>query len=126
MADVKSAYACSLCKKQFSNPLFLIKHVDLRHPTTSSSENDQYSEQTLTKIPVLDDKGTETETINTVSIENSMVIENEASCDTLETDNNINENQSGKLSHLETNIDNENTNNHFKFVDINDILRYEQ
>ena len=124
MADIKSAYTCSLCKKQFGNPLFLIKHVDLRHPKTSSSENEQFSEKTPTKISVPDDKGTET--INTVSIENSMILENEAKCDILETDNNININQLANISHLETTSDNENTNNHFKFVDINDILRYEQ
>ena len=78
MADVKSAFACALCKKQFSNPLFLIKHVDLRHPTASSSKNDEFSEQTPVKIAVPDEKGTETEAINTVSIDNSLVIENEA------------------------------------------------
>ena len=107
MADVKSAFACALCKKQFSNPLFLIKHVDLRHPTASSSKNDEFSEQTSIKIAVPDEKGTET--INTVSLENSLVIENEAQSDTLETI-----------------IDDENTNHHFQLVDINEILRYEQ
>ena len=35
MRNLKSAFACAICKKEFYNPSLLIKHVEVRHPNSS-------------------------------------------------------------------------------------------
>ena len=35
MRNLKSAFACAICKKEFYNPSLLIKHVEVRHPNLS-------------------------------------------------------------------------------------------
>ena len=49
MVNLRTPYGCTICKKAFSNPVSLIKHIDWRHPTkkiaqTSSKVNNKISE----------------------------------------------------------------------------------
>ena len=47
MGRSKTPYACSMCKKEFRNSIFLVKHVELRHPSSkqSSTSLKEYSER---------------------------------------------------------------------------------
>ena len=33
MRNLPTPYACGICETEFYNPVFLIKHVEVRHPT---------------------------------------------------------------------------------------------
>ena len=39
MKNTRTPYGCTICKKKFSNPIYLVKHVDWRHPPENNTQS---------------------------------------------------------------------------------------
>ena len=39
MKNTRTPYGCTICKKEFSNPIYLVKHVELRHPPEKNTQS---------------------------------------------------------------------------------------
>ena len=35
MANLTTAYVCGICQKKFYNSIFLVRHIELRHPQSA-------------------------------------------------------------------------------------------
>ena len=55
MSKLKTPYACSICKKEFCNAVFLVKHVELRHRTSNQSSTFSNKDVETSKIYSISD-----------------------------------------------------------------------
>ena len=39
MENLRTPYGCTICKEEFNNPILLINHVELMHPSEEESKN---------------------------------------------------------------------------------------
>ena len=56
MSESKTPFACSICKREFRKAIFLVKHVELRHPSSNRSSTCSNNDTKTNKLNLNVDK----------------------------------------------------------------------